>query len=739
MRKFLLFSIFIAVQLNLLAQINIKSPINKNLYKTTQIEGGDEIFYESFDENNLPTNWTDTVFSNKQTWMFQDLPDLSFSEINSQNISSAICPWNNDTIGQNEWIISPIIQLPEDYRSIVMNFYAGFSRPWLNNANLEIWVGKFLEDTTIWTNNWNARSHVDTLGVDWTWHPSEINLGAYKGTDIKLGIRYTGNNGDLVAIDDIYIAGLEFANESEILTFSLSNQKTEAIIDAQNNTISVELIYGTDFNSIIPQFTISSGAFSNILSGDTIELVRNEIFEIKVTAEDSISYKTWQLTATEAIVNTEANIESFSIQGQTGAAIIDTKNALVEIEVDCHTDLSEIVPNIEISKAATILPAIGDTISMEEGVSYFFQIQAQDTSISTKWQIVPTVRDYTSNILSLTFANQSGSSLIDSETKTIFAELIYGTNLDSLSPKFSLSDCATSVPLSGDTISFENNIPKKILVYPNDSTLTATEWTVIVQLKENTLFNEAFDSKDSIPEEWIISSLSSNTWQIAQLPDFPFSSIYKLSKYSAFCPWTSSENQEEWLISPVISTQSFVDLEITDLKLGFYVGYNHLYSYGYSDLIVQIKTDVTDWTEVWKIPAEDNNSSEWYWHQNTISIDNYLGENIQLGFLYQGFNGDLIAIDNVIVYSNPFTGIKKNKAIDNWVKIYPNPASHYLYVESEEQIQLEIIDLSGRTLLKKDNLSNNSSVNIEQLKKGLYIAKFVSKTGKISTQKLQIQ
>lgn len=724
----------------LIAQTNIRAQIDKPLHLKSQAVFSTEniIFSEAFDEQKLPENWTDTVFSTEKTWTFQPLPDYPFSDIINGDLASAICPWVNDTIGQNEWLISPIIALPSDPKNIQLDFYAGFSKTWIKNANLELWIGDFQASDTIWKKIWNAASYVDTMTANWTWRAAYSSLTTYKGKSIKLGFRYTGKNGDLIAIDNIVVSSYDKANEAEILSFSLNNQLEDAVIDAQNKKISVKMIYGSNFSEIIPSFTLSAGATSSIKSGDTIAIVPGEPFEIEVLAEDSVTTSIWEISAIEAEVVKDADIKSFSIIGQTRAALIDTKNAIIEAEINCKTNPDSLIVSFEISKAATSSIQSGDTISVGIESPYAILIDAQDTTVSRTWQLIVSVRDYTANILSFSIPKQIGAAIIDTAANSIFVQLPYGSKLDSITPNFTLGDCASSMPASGDTVAFTNKIPKTFLVYPQNENLAPVSWKITIQLQKNTLFTQGFDAKDSIPLDWKVDTLSTKSWTFKHVPDYPFSTVYKPSKYSAFVPWSATDEQNEWLISDTFDTQSFVDLGIKDVKLGFYAGYNPYFSYGFCDLKAYVRTLTGQWQLKWQMPEVNENPYDWAWRYQQIDLSTLLGQKLQLAFVYAGNNGDLIAIDDIQVFSEPDELLKNEHKI-NSVSFYPNPASDYIVLQGEKLTRILLYDLSGRMVFGQKNITPGNAIRLPALQKGLYLLKMQYETGEISIQKLQIQ
>lgn len=73
------------------------------------------------------------------------------------------------------------------------------------------------------------------------------------------------------------------------------------------------------------------------------------------------------------------------------------------------------------------------------------------------------------------------------------------------------------------------------------------------------------------------------------------------------------------------------------------------------------------------------------------------------------------------------SGIKKEMAV------YPNPVRETLHF-SEEISDFKITELSGKSVIRKLNVG--TSVNVEQLIKGVYVVTAITKTGKTITQKI---
>jgi PKD repeat protein len=76
----------------------------------------------------------------------------------------------------------------------------------------------------------------------------------------------------------------------------------------------------------------------------------------------------------------------------------------------------------------------------------------------------------------------------------------------------------------------------------------------------------------------------------------------------------------------------------------------------------------------------------------------------------------------------------------NLFNIYPNPASDKLTIEFDgsEKVEISIIDMQGRLVLKENNLKSYSTLDVSNLSNGVYQLKFVG-TNSYSIQKILIQ
>ena len=86
----------------------------------------------------------------------------------------------------------------------------------------------------------------------------------------------------------------------------------------------------------------------------------------------------------------------------------------------------------------------------------------------------------------------------------------------------------------------------------------------------------------------------------------------------------------------------------------------------------------------------------------------------------------------------PGTGTSLNSiSVDNKLSIYPNPASDFINLESNTQIQsVNIFDITGKSVLSLNRAHNLEIISVSSLKKGIYLVKVRFEDGSFSSTKL---
>jgi hypothetical protein len=263
------------------------------------------------------------------------------------------------------------------------------------------------------------------------------------------------------------------SEETDIYTFTMPEETGPATIDITNHTVDIEVVHGTNLTSLTPTFTLSTGATSVPASG-TASDYSSEV-TITVTAEDGTTTQDWKVNVSEA-PNDETDILTFTLTEETGPATINSTNHTVTIEVADGTNLTSLTPTFTLSTGATSVPASGTASDYSSEVT--ITVTAEDGITTQDWKVnVSEALNDETDILTFTFTEETGPATVDPVNHTIDIEVENGTDQTSLTPTFTLSDGATSVPASGTASDYSSEVT--ITVTAEDAT-TTQDWIVNV-------------------------------------------------------------------------------------------------------------------------------------------------------------------------------------------------------------------------------------------------------------------
>lgn len=164
--------------------------------------GGTEervVIDEKFETTTFPPQgWTRIQLQAVNTWNAGNVVDYNFNTIDPTSTYSAICQWM--AADQDEWLITPSFALASGDATI--EFYSGYSTAWLSAATLKLHIST--NGGSNWTKIWEAVND----GQSWGWRYQNVSITQYvNNSNIKLAWQYVGNDGDIVAIDNIKLTG----------------------------------------------------------------------------------------------------------------------------------------------------------------------------------------------------------------------------------------------------------------------------------------------------------------------------------------------------------------------------------------------------------------------------------------------------------------------------------------------------------------------------------------------------
>lgn len=291
-------------------------------------------------------------------------------------------------------------------------------------------------------------------------------------------------------------------------------------------------VLNVDADGQMATLTFTGNASSHLNAEDIISLeftFENSAFVNYDAADVSNAVSASSGVGIDFLAGTEAEILTFSLADETGAASIDDENFTVDIEVTFGTDVTSLTPTITISDGATISPESDVQTDFTNTVTY--TVTAEDGS-QQDWDVTVIVAPNTENdIESFTFAEIDGNSMIDAGAHTVTAQAVAGTDISALTPTIGISQNASISPDSGVAQDFTSTVIYTITaedggtqdwdvtiteveVAPTDILLTSTSvdensstGTVVAEISAlDANFNESFTY-------YVVAELGSDDWQ----------------------------------------------------------------------------------------------------------------------------------------------------------------------------------------------------------------------------------
>ncbi len=101
-----------------------------------------------------------------------------------------------------------------------------------------------------------------------------------------------------------------------------------------------------------------------------------------------------------------------------------------------------------------------------------------------------------------------------------------------------------------------------------------------------------------------------------------------------------------------------------------------------------------------------------------------------------------VTADVIAILGDPGTwvGVRDNIGADNnYLSLYPNPATDVLNYKVKNAVKLEIFNMTGQLCESREISSQNSSINVGHLNRGIYFVKVTTGKGKQVSRKLILE
>lgn len=269
--------------------------------------------------------------------------------------------------------------------------------------------------------------------------------------------------------------GLENLNTKEVISFAFDNStntslKSQIAGYINSNTIMIEVPYGTDLTSLVPDISFKGSAITPSI-GSAGDFSSPVIYTVTAANGSTTSYKVHVSVDMES-----KNISSFSFKDASNPNLssdingeINSTAGTVKLTVPFGTDVTSLVPDI-IFTGKTVSPASNTPVNFTNPVDY--SVTAGNNTVKTYTVTVEETLNTAKEITSFTFTaalngslNNDVTAAIDNNTGEISVTVPFGTTLTALIP---------SIVISGDTISPLSNSVQDF----SDSVNSPVEYTV---------------------------------------------------------------------------------------------------------------------------------------------------------------------------------------------------------------------------------------------------------------------
>ena len=310
----------------------------------------------------------------------------------------------------------------------------------------------------------------------------EITPRLYTINQFTLEAKFIGQMNDLQFMSIEYAEGVLYGIEVQQLNLHQIDMETAesteigslginyvALDQCLSYDASSGIMYGTFYNDI----TGSSFRTVNLETGNTTQIQGyGDTFNLIYFAIN-----------TEPLLSYENDILSFSIPEQVGETVIDDVEHTVELEVSTGTNVTALVPTIEISDLATIFPESGVSQDFTNPVEYTVIAENGDEQV---WMVTVSVQPSSENdIISFSIPEQIGETVIDDVEHTVQLYIPAGSNITTLIPTIGISENATIFPESGTPQDFTDPVEYSVTAQNGDEQIWLAAVTLLVSSEDH--------------------------------------------------------------------------------------------------------------------------------------------------------------------------------------------------------------------------------------------------------------
>jgi len=466
--------------------------------------------------------------------------------------------------------------------------------------------------------------------------------------------------------------------DANITAYSFAEQTGDATITVpiagQNGKVEIEIAYGTNLNGLIATFTLDDGATADV-SGTAQEsgVTPNDFVEdvalvYTITAEDGTTTQDWDIIVSIAAASADKDFIDYNLPYQIGDESISTFNHTIDVTVASGTDVTALVADFVLSDNATT------------------NISGVDQTSGT------TVNNFTNPVIYTTVA-QDGST----QDWTITVTISTSANTEAKITAYSFAEQTGDATITDPVYSGANGTIDIEVAYGTDlSALIAS-------------FELSYGASANISGVDQVSGTTANnftnlvTYTVtaedgSTTVDWDINVSIAQNIENDILAYSFAEQTEDAIID---ANNHTVNIEVTN------------------------GTDVTALVATFSLSGDANANISGTAQESTVTENDFTNP---VTYTIVAQNGDA---QDWIVTVNIATIIRKQTS--RITEIYPNPANNFIIFRNFDSTteNIQIIDITGKLIKQISILENNQSIDISDLKNGIYFVKYKNTTTKL--------
>lgn len=667
----------------------------------------------------------------------------------------------SDDVNTNQWAISPVIALPTDATDFTLRFF----------VQTTVWEGIPTHYEVRISTTGAATSDFTTLLYEETdstgsYEMHSVSLGAFAGQQIRIAFHnITAMGGDAMMIDDIRIGGPEppmmslagpttivLGESATFVVTSNSDNLTWYVDDTELSETSATLTYtftAAGSHQVVAKATNSVGDTYDTLNVNVIDC-GGPISVIPFSEGFEAEIPCWYFVSADPAndahtgLNTEHHSGDFSYALSSYSMASDYNQFLITPELNLPTEGDYMVSFWYKGYVATDAFRVKVSTSTHDTAAFTTMLGEYNT-VATEWTRVA-------------FALPSGTKYVAINYYGDYAYYLYidDFSIDQMGAPFVTIAGPASIGTGMEaTFTADVNLADNVAWYVDGTAVNTTGNTMTTTFTTagiHTVRIDAINSHGTASDSILVDVFSCDGFTA------PYTALFTTS-LGCWSNRSDSTQGYGWMLSadafesnPVgqvisFSAQDFFGMMMIDVPVDNWLisPWITMPDEGNFDIAYKVRAYTAQYAaDHYGVYVIDQNGNETLLREGTLgSTVNHFSQRTasipsdirgQFRFAFRHFNsqgGYAIILDDIkIVAAGSLQGIDDVNNVN--VSVYPNPANDVLNIQGERISEVQLLDLSGRTVM---TASNAGSLNISSLPASVYMVRVVTADG-IYTQKV---